>query len=59
MKTVLNYWKSTLTSHQEGKKASKIHVLARIAKYMDINKRRMFMKALVSVSLLPSNMDFP
>ena len=45
------------------KKAStKLHDLARIAKYMDINKRRMVMKTYIfTVFLLPlpSNMDVP
>ena len=38
--------------------SKKLHALARIAKHMDINKRRMLMKAFVSsVFLLLSNMD--
>ena len=56
MKTMLNLWGFIFNNlnfdyhvNQLCKKASKKrHALARIAEYMNINKRRMFMKAFVS-----------
>ena len=56
MKTVLDLWGSTFNNlnfdynvNQLCKKASKKrHALARIAEYIDINKRGMFMKAFMS-----------
>ena len=56
MKAALNFWGYTLTIlnfdyhvNQLCKKTSKnLHALARIAKYMDINKQRMLMKTFLS-----------